>query len=66
MDFYIPKNENGHIMSEPVNIDKQTSDHEQFDHSRRFGGIKRLYGQTAFERFCRAHICVVGIGGVGS
>lgn len=32
----------------------------------RFGGIGRLYGKTALEAFARAHICVVGIGGVGS
>lgn len=36
------------------------------DFERRFGGIRRLYGATAFERFQRAHICVVGVGGVGS
>jgi len=48
-------------MNEPLNINSP-----QNDHARRFGGIKRLYGQTAFEKFGRAHICVVGIGGVGS
>lgn len=32
----------------------------------RFGGIGRLYGASALERFRRAHVCVVGIGGVGS
>lgn len=36
------------------------------DKSRRFGGLSRLYGQEALERFSRAHVCVVGIGGVGS
>lgn len=36
------------------------------DFERRFGGISRLYGAAAFERFQQAHICVVGIGGVGS
>ncbi len=40
---------------------------DQFaDISRRFGGIRRLYGNTALERFQHAHVCVVGIGGVGS
>ena len=53
-------------MSEPDNIDKQENDQERVEHGRRFGGINRLYGQTGFDRFCRAHICVVGIGGVGS
>ncbi|MDO4696873.1 MAG: tRNA threonylcarbamoyladenosine dehydratase [Neisseria sp.] len=34
--------------------------------SRRFGGISRLYGQTALDVFARSHVCVVGVGGVGS
>jgi tRNA A37 threonylcarbamoyladenosine dehydratase len=33
---------------------------------RRFGGVARLYGEAALARFARAHVCVVGIGGVGS
>lgn len=33
---------------------------------RRFGGIARLYGDAALARFQRAHICVIGVGGVGS
>lgn len=36
------------------------------DFGRRFGGVARLYGQAAFERFQQAHVCVIGIGGVGS
>lgn len=32
----------------------------------RFGGIGRLYGAAALERFRQARVCVVGIGGVGS
>ena len=32
----------------------------------RFGGIRRLYGADAQSRFAEAHICVIGIGGVGS
>ncbi|ADZ93408.1 tRNA cyclic N6-threonylcarbamoyladenosine(37) synthase TcdA [Marinomonas mediterranea] len=32
----------------------------------RFGGISRLYGQSAYEYFQTAHVCVIGIGGVGS
>lgn len=32
----------------------------------RFGGIARLYGQAALERFGRARVAVVGIGGVGT
>jgi len=33
---------------------------------QRFGGIERLYGQEACQRIREAHICIVGIGGVGS
>jgi tRNA threonylcarbamoyladenosine dehydratase len=36
------------------------------DVERRFGGIARLYGAPALERLRGAHVCVVGIGGVGS
>jgi tRNA A37 threonylcarbamoyladenosine dehydratase len=36
------------------------------DLERRFGGIARLYGEAALQRFQQAHICVVGVGGVGS
>ena len=33
---------------------------------RRFSGISRLYGPAAFARFQKAHVCVIGIGGVGT
>lgn len=33
---------------------------------RRFGGIARLYGERGLARLSAAHICVVGLGGVGS
>lgn len=36
------------------------------DLQRRFGGIGRLYGEPALARFNAAHVCVVGVGGVGS
>jgi tRNA A37 threonylcarbamoyladenosine dehydratase len=36
------------------------------DTDRRFGGITRLYGESALGNFQRAHVCVIGIGGVGS
>lgn len=32
----------------------------------RFGGIARLYGEAALEKFSLAHVSVIGIGGVGS
>lgn len=33
---------------------------------QRFSGVARLYGEQALASFCRSHICVIGIGGVGS
>jgi tRNA A37 threonylcarbamoyladenosine dehydratase len=33
---------------------------------KRFGGIARLYGDTGLNRLMGAHICVIGIGGIGS
>lgn len=32
----------------------------------RFGGIARLYGQAALNVFKESHVCVIGVGGVGS
>ncbi|MET0982614.1 MAG: tRNA cyclic N6-threonylcarbamoyladenosine(37) synthase TcdA [Telluria sp.] len=39
---------------------------DEIDFERRFGGIARLYGERALERFRTAHVCVIGVGGVGS
>jgi tRNA A37 threonylcarbamoyladenosine dehydratase len=39
---------------------------DEVDFARRFGGIARLYGERALERFRAAHVCVIGVGGVGS
>ncbi|WP_028111567.1 tRNA cyclic N6-threonylcarbamoyladenosine(37) synthase TcdA [Ferrimonas kyonanensis] len=36
------------------------------DYLQRFGGIGRLYGAAALQHFSQAHVCVVGIGGVGT
>lgn len=36
------------------------------DYLDRFSGIARLYGTEALERLRRAHVAVVGIGGVGT
>ena len=36
------------------------------DYINRFGGLARLYGQTALERLRAAHVAVIGVGGVGS
>lgn len=42
------------------------SDGAMTHHEARFGGILRLYGRDGQERLRRAHVCVIGIGGVGS
>jgi len=39
---------------------------DDIDFARRFGGVGRLYGERALERFRTAHVCVIGVGGVGS
>jgi tRNA A37 threonylcarbamoyladenosine dehydratase len=39
---------------------------DDIDFERRFGGIARLYGAQGLARFRAAHVCVVGVGGVGS
>lgn len=36
------------------------------DYAIRFGGIQRLYGQNKAQVIPELHICVIGIGGVGS
>lgn len=36
------------------------------NYQQRFGGIARLYSATALECLRQSHVCVIGIGGVGS
>jgi tRNA A37 threonylcarbamoyladenosine dehydratase len=36
------------------------------DYHQRFGALARLYGESALEKLSRAHVCIVGVGGVGS
>lgn len=36
------------------------------DYETRFGGIARLYGTAGLDRLRLSHVCVVGIGGVGT
>ena len=36
------------------------------DYSQRFGGVGRLFGAAALKKLQAAHVCVVGVGGVGS
>ena len=46
-----------------ANLSAEAAD---IDYERRFGGIARLYGDAALAAFRRAHVCVIGVGGVGS
>lgn len=36
------------------------------DFTRRFGGVSRLYGHDGLLKLQSSHICIIGIGGVGS
>lgn len=36
------------------------------DYEEKFGSLSRVYGEDNMARFKAAHICVIGIGGVGS
>src|SRR5881398_3077068 len=36
------------------------------EYEARFGGIGRLFGRDAMDRLRAAHVCVIGVGGVGS
>lgn len=48
-------------MNQKTNIAADTASND-----RRFGGIARLYGNHGLARLQQAHVCVIGIGGVGS
>ena len=47
--------------AQPVHSHFDTPDLE-----RRFGGLRRLYGEAGYERLRRLRVAVVGLGGVGS
>lgn len=49
-----------------INTHIFTDEADEVDFARRFGGIARLYGDAALERFRATHVCVIGVGGVGS
>ena len=36
------------------------------DLERRFGGLRRLYGDVGYARVRQARVAVIGLGGVGS
>lgn len=50
-------------MIEPEHIQNNAKKH---DTARRFAGLDRLYGDGASFKLSQAHVCVVGVGGVGS
>jgi len=39
---------------------------DEADLERRFGGLRRLYGETGYQRLRSLRVAVVGLGGVGS
>ncbi|HYJ97607.1 MAG TPA: ThiF family adenylyltransferase, partial [Burkholderiaceae bacterium] len=39
---------------------------DEADLERRFGGLRRLYGDAGYRRLRAARVAVVGLGGVGS
>jgi len=39
---------------------------DELDFERRFGGVKRLYGEAGLNKLTASHVVVIGIGGVGS
>ncbi|PNK61177.1 ThiF family adenylyltransferase [Psychrobacter sp. FDAARGOS_221] len=45
-------------------ISDQPQDNNQYD--RRFQGTRTLYGQDSFANFEKAHVIVIGVGGVGT
>ncbi|MDB5991091.1 MAG: tcdA [Herbaspirillum sp.] len=53
-------------MNSPDSSSQSIADAAEIDFDRRFGGIARLYGAAALQRFRQAHVCVIGVGGVGS
>lgn len=52
----------------PVSISASSADLESLpaDLERRFGGLRRLWGDAGYERVRAAEVAVVGVGGVGS
>jgi len=36
------------------------------EYEEKFGALQRVYGEQVFKRLRHAHVCVIGIGGVGS
>ncbi len=52
--------------ADALNFTSAAPEFEAADRARRFGGVARLYGPAGLAAFERAHVAVIGIGGVGS
>ena len=52
------------IDAPPVGVAAPSTDGPDLE--RRFGGLRRLYGDAGYARIRSAHVAVVGVGGVGS
>lgn len=49
-----------------IDPNKTVDSRQQELNTRRFGGIARLYGEQGLTHLNNAHVCIIGIGGVGS
>jgi tRNA A37 threonylcarbamoyladenosine dehydratase len=49
-----------------VSVNHALQNIDDIDMARRFGGVSRLYGVDGLAKLQSVHICVIGIGGVGS
>jgi len=54
------------VSQEPMSETTPASATLSDDYVRRFGAVGRLFGRAALERLAAAHVCVIGLGGVGS
>ena len=50
----------------PITPNAPNAPFDQADAERRFGALRRLYGDAGYERIRRSSVAVVGLGGVGS
>jgi len=50
---------------DPNHPDNPNHHDSEVDADRRFAGVARLYGAAGLARFRTAHVCVIGVGGVG-
>ncbi len=52
-------------LDNPDNLNTPNLHDVEVDADRRFAGVARLYGAAGLARFRAAHVCVIGVGGVG-